>query len=451
MLLASCIFYMAFIPIYILILFFTILIDYIAGIQIEKSAGSRRKAYLILSIIANVGVLAVFKYYNFFTTNVNELIQYLHFTVYPLPYLSIILPLGLSFHTFQAMSYTIEVYRGNYKAEKHAGIYALYVMYYPQLVAGPIERPQNIIHQLKIKHEFDYRRVSDGLKLMLWGLFKKVFIADRLSLTVNLIYNDPHKYQGLTLIMATIMFSIQIYCDFSGYTDIALGASKVMGIKLMENFRQPYFSKSVSEFWQRWHISLSSWFYDYLFNGIVVVRRDWGKWAIVMGFIITFLISGFWHGAGWTYIVWGLIHGICLAVYFLFSGFRKSLSRRIAPGIYDAFSIFLTFSFVCFGYIFFRANSLSDAFYIVSHSFKGLSSLHDMKWELSVLQITFLPRILLGIVLLLLVDYTNTKSDVIIEILRYPVWVRRIIYYAILFLIFNYGVFANQQFIYFQF
>jgi len=451
LLLASCIFYMAFIPIYILILFFTILIDYIAGIQIEKSAGSRRKAYLILSIIANVGVLAVFKYYNFFTTNVNELIQYLHFTVYPLPYLSIILPLGLSFHTFQAMSYTIEVYRGNYKAEKHAGIYALYVMYYPQLVAGPIERPQNIIHQLKIKHEFDYRRVSDGLKLMLWGLFKKVFIADRLSLTVNLIYNDPHKYQGLTLIMATIMFSIQIYCDFSGYTDIALGASKVMGIKLMENFRQPYFSKSVSEFWQRWHISLSSWFYDYLFNGIVVVRRDWGKWAIVMGFIITFLISGFWHGAGWTYIVWGLIHGICLAVYFLFSGFRKSLSRRIAPGIYDAFSIFLTFSFVCFGYIFFRANSLSDAFYIVSHSFKGLSSLHDMKWELSVLQITFLPRILLGIVLLLLVDYTNTKSDVIIEILRYPVWVRRIIYYAILFLIFNYGVFANQQFIYFQF
>ena len=258
---ASCYFYMVFKPIYILILGFTIVIDYFAGIYIEQSEGKKRKLYLTLSLIANIGVLAIFKYFNFLNLNFTWLLEGLDLKN-PIPFLQILLPIGLSFHTFQAMSYTIEVYRGNQKAEHHFGIYALYVMFYPQLVAGPIERPQNVIHQFYERHDFDYQRVTDGLKLMAWGMFKKVVIADRLSVMVEMVYKYPYNYHGIPLIVSTIFFSIQIFCDFSGYSDIALGSAQVMGFKLMKNFDRPYFSKTISEFWRRWHISLSSWFRD---------------------------------------------------------------------------------------------------------------------------------------------------------------------------------------------
>lgn len=265
LLIASCVFYMAFIPVYILILLFTIIIDYVAGMLIENAEGVRRKCFLILSIIANVGVLAVFKYYNFFADNINSLLQGLHINAHPIPFLTILLPLGLSFHTFQAMSYTIEVYRGNQKAEKHFGIYALYVMFYPQLVAGPIERPQNLLHQFREKHYFEPGRVTDGLRLMLWGMFKKVVIADRIAVLTGPVFNDPHNYPPITLFLAVIMFSFQIFCDFSGYSDIAIGSAKVMGFTLMRNFDWPYKAQSISEFWKCWHISLSTWFRDYLY------------------------------------------------------------------------------------------------------------------------------------------------------------------------------------------
>jgi len=229
LLLASCVFYSFFIPIYILILFFTIIIDYYAGIWIEQSHGKKRKSALIMSLVANIGVLSVFKYYNFFIDNFNSIL----FKINPdqlLPHWDIILPIGLSFHTFQAMSYTIEVYRGNQKAERHFGIYALYVMFYPQLVAGPIERPQNVIHQFYEKHEFNYELAKSGLRLMLWGMFKKVVIADRLSIFVNKVYGQPTDYQGLPLIVATLFFTFQIYCDFSGYSDIAIGKARSDGL-----------------------------------------------------------------------------------------------------------------------------------------------------------------------------------------------------------------------------
>lgn len=234
LLLASCIFYIAFIPVYIFILVFTIIVDYYAGCLIEKSNGRKRKALLLMSVAANILILAVFKYYNFFVENVNSLFHLVS-KDYKISYLNLILPIGLSFHTFQAMSYTIEVYRGNQKAEKHFGIYALYVLFYPQLVAGPIERPQNLLHQFREKHSYDIYRIYDGLKLMLWGLFKKVVIADRLSIYVDSVYGDIWHYSGLNLIVATLFFAIQIYCDFSGYSDIAIGSAKVMGFKLMTN------------------------------------------------------------------------------------------------------------------------------------------------------------------------------------------------------------------------
>jgi alginate O-acetyltransferase complex protein AlgI len=230
---------MFFIPSYIFILFITISIDYLAGIYIEKSTGSRKKVYLVISIVSTCLVLFFFKYFNFFNSNFIALAEFFHLN-YPIPLLNIILPIGLSFHTFQSLSYVIEVYRGNQKTERHFGIYSLYVMFYPQLVAGPIERPQNLLHQFYEKHRFDYERVFDGIKLMLWGFFKKIVIADRLAIVVNQIYSDPQQYEGVHLIVATFFFTFQIYCDFSGYSDIAIGSAKVMGFDLMANFKKPY-------------------------------------------------------------------------------------------------------------------------------------------------------------------------------------------------------------------
>jgi D-alanyl-lipoteichoic acid acyltransferase DltB (MBOAT superfamily) len=264
LLFASCYFYMAFVPVYILILGGTIVVDYFAGIWLEKTKGAKKRSLLILSLFANIGVLAVFKYYNFLNDNLSGLLNSIGYHN-SIPSLSILLPIGLSFHTFQAMSYTIEVYRGHQKAEKHFGIYALYVMFYPQLVAGPIERPQNLLHQFYEKHYFKIERVIEGLKLMLWGFFMKLVVADRLAIYVNAAYNNPDKHTGPTLIVATIFFAFQIYCDFSGYSNIAIGAARVLGFKLMTNFNRPYFSRSIAEFWKRWHISLSTWFKDYLY------------------------------------------------------------------------------------------------------------------------------------------------------------------------------------------
>src|SRR3954469_1994036 len=275
LLLASCFFYMFFKPEYIFILAFTIIIDYFAGLWIEQAKNDRsRKLFLIASLIANIGVLAVFKYYNFLNDQVTGIAKLFGYSNH-IPYLAIVLPIGLSFHTFQAMSYTIEVFRKNQKAERHFGIYALYVMFYPQLVAGPIERPQNILHQFHEKKIFRYENLVSGIKRISWGLFKKVVIADRLALMVDTVYKDPSQWHGTAILLTIMLFGIQIYCDFSGYSDIALGTAKVMGYNLMENFNYPFRSKNITEFWRRWHISLSSWFNDYVFSPLVINKRDW--------------------------------------------------------------------------------------------------------------------------------------------------------------------------------
>jgi alginate O-acetyltransferase complex protein AlgI len=264
LLLASCYFYMSFVPVYIVILGITIIVDYFAGIQIEKSRGSSRRAWLIMSLIFNIGFLAFFKYFNFFIDNFNTALQFAgsgsryHF-------LEIILPIGLSFHTFQAMSYTIEVYRGAQPAEHNFSTYALYVMFYPQLVAGPIERPQNILPQLKDFGTYDSNNVREGIARMLWGFFKKVVIADRMAIAVDHTFSNSGQLSSLALFTGAVLYSFQIYCDFSGYSDIGIGAAKVMNVKLMENFKQPYISRTIGEFWTRWHISLSSWFRDYVY------------------------------------------------------------------------------------------------------------------------------------------------------------------------------------------
>lgn len=352
LLVSSCYFYMAFVPIYILILAFTIVIDYFAGLYIEKTKGGRRKLFLICSLVANIGVLAFFKYYNFLDNNVSFILQKLG-SSNPIPYLSILLPIGLSFHTFQAMSYTIEVYRGHQKAERHFGIYSLYVMFYPQLVAGPIERPQNLLHQFREKHDFEYSRVIEGFKLILWGFFKKLVIADRLAIYVNAVYNNPQHHSGLTLLLATIFFAFQIYCDFSAYSDIAIGTAKVMGFKLMTNFNRPYFSRNISEFWKRWHISLSTWFRDYLYISLGGNRVTIPRWYFNL--IIVFVLSGFWHGANWTYIIWGALNGFYLVFAIVTFGLRKKITAFLGfdklPKLNLFLQILITFLLSCFAWI----------------------------------------------------------------------------------------------------
>lgn len=457
LLLASCYFYMAFIPIYILILFFTIIVDYIAGILIENAAGPRRRSFLLLSIFANVGVLAIFKYYNFFLNNTERLFHFLDLN-YPLPFLNIILPIGLSFHTFQAMSYTIEVYRGKQKAERNFLVYALYVMFYPQLVAGPIERPQHLLYQFRQEHSFEYQRCADGLKLMAWGMFKKVVIADRVAILVNHVYMNPTEHTGLPLIVATVFFAFQIYCDFSGYSDIAIGAAQVMGFNLMNNFNRPYFSKSISEFWKRWHISLSTWFRDYLYIPLGGNRVSAFRWRFNL--FITFLISGLWHGANWTYVIWGALHGFYMICGTLTSGMRQRLSQRIN---HEALSwavkplkVVFTFSLVTFAWIFFRAGNLSDAVYIITHLFSrspgtaggtfpadGLFTLglNMAEFTVAVAAICFMEAV-----------HLVQRHGSIRHMLRdKPAWLRWAIYYSLIFGIIFFGVFRDTQFIYFQF
>ncbi|MFI5139992.1 MAG: MBOAT family O-acyltransferase, partial [Sphingobacteriales bacterium] len=420
---------MAFVPVYILILFFTIVVDYIAGIMIEHALGNRRKWFLVMSIVANVGVLAIFKYYNFFAHNLNYIFQSTGHQ-YNIPILSIILPIGLSFHTFQAMSYTIEVYRGNQKVERHFGIYALYVMFYPQLVAGPIERPQNLLHQFYEKHDFNLDQCKEGLKLMLWGLFKKIVIADRLALIVKPVYKNPENFNGVSLTIATLFFAFQIYCDFSGYSEIAIGAAKVMGFNLMKNFNRPYFAKSIGEFWARWHISLSTWFKDYLY--IPLGGNRVSRPRLYTNLAIVFLISGFWHGANWTYVVWGALHAFYLIIEQIT---QKSRTRILAStgiseksSIKSFLSITVTFLLASFAWIFFRATNLHDAVYISTHllsgwhellSYSGIKAIVTALGENDTIIGTF--NIMAGLLLIFFLEYIQmkTKDRYTMDIVKY--------------------------------
>lgn len=446
LLVSSCYFYMYFVPIYILILGFTIVIDYFAGIYLEGAQGRRKKMFLIASLIANIGVLAVFKYYNFFNDNLTLLLHGAGFQN-PVPYLSILLPVGLSFHTFQAMSYTIEVYRGNQPAERNFGIYSLYVMFYPQLVAGPIERPQNLLHQFYEKHFFEYSEVRVGFKLILWGIFKKLVIADRLAIYVNAVYNNPHSHSGITLIVATIFFAIQIYCDFSGYSDIAIGAARVMGFKLMTNFNRPYFAQNISEFWKRWHISLSTWFKDYLYISLGGNKVSVPRWYFNL--FIVFLISGFWHGANWTYIIWGALNGFYLIFANFSQKFRNNLSRfsglRKFTKLNQFLQILITFLLSCFAWIFFRANNVTDAFYIIKKipTFKG-----PLFYE----NPSMLIFSVFGIVFLFAVEFKKEYLPKSLSLFNNKNWlVRNLSYAFLIILILLIGVFDGGQFIYFQF
>ena len=444
---ASCVFYMFFVPAYIFILALTIVVDYYAGILIEQTEKqSKKKLYLTISIIVTCLILFVFKYYNFFNDNFRALFNVLHWH-YPIGALRILLPIGLSFHTFQSMAYIIEVYRGNQKAEKNFGIYSLYVMFYPQLVAGPIERPQNLLHQFHDKHFFNAVGASNGLRRIMWGIFKKVVIADRLAVYVNQVYANPSAHAGIPVIMAIIFFVFQIYCDFSGYSDIALGTAEVMGFKLMTNFKHPFISKNISEFWRRWHISLSTWFNDYLFTPLTTSTRYWGTFGICFSIFITFLISGLWHGAGWTFLIYGIIHGIALIYEILTRKRRKKWAKNLPAWFYGNISMVITFAYVGFSWIFFRARDIHNAFGVIKNSFR----IHKLDFGISILGASEFALSIGLIVFLLTIEALERKMDLREILAKRPAALRWAFYYICIVAIQSLGVFGNQQFIYFQF
>jgi alginate O-acetyltransferase complex protein AlgI len=373
LLIASYYFYMCWNYKYIILIITSTLIDYFAGIHIYTTKTRwKKKLYLLLSLMTNFGLLFSFKYFNFFGETLNFFFDKFNL-FYNLPELNVLLPVGISFYTFQTLSYTIDVYRGEKEPERHFGLFALYVSFFPQLVAGPIERSTRLLPQMHKHFKFDYEKVKNGILQMCWGFFKKVVIADRLAEYVNMVYNNTGSYDGLHYVIATVFFAFQIYCDFSGYSDIAIGTASIMGFDLMRNFRRPYLAHNIREFWQRWHISLSTWFRDYLYiplGGNRVV-----KWRWYYNLFITFLISGLWHGANWTFIIWGALHGFYLVFSIWTLNIRGKFNTAIfgnTKSLYKIAQIAITVLLAWFAWIFFRANNTGDAFHIINKIFMQL-------------------------------------------------------------------------------
>ena len=366
---ASYAFYMSWNPSYVLLILLSTVVDYFVALRIRASPDrTRRRGWLLASLATNLGLLFTFKYWGFFHENMARLCHALGLP-YQVPELDVLLPVGISFYTFQTLSYTLDVYRGSLEPVRHFGRFALFVSFFPQLVAGPIERAANLLPQFEQRVRFDYERVCSGMQLMLWGLFKKVVIADRLSIYVDAVYGNVEHHNGATFLLATWAFAFQIYCDFSGYSDIAIGTARVLGFDLMKNFERPYFSRSITEFWRRWHISLSSWLRDYLYISLGGNRA--GTILTYRNLLITMLLGGVWHGASWNFVIWGAFHGVLLAASRATMPWRDQVWERTgAPGwLRDGWRMLVTFQLVCLGWIFFRAATVHDSRVIVTRLF----------------------------------------------------------------------------------
>jgi len=358
------------------LIFLSTIVDFFIGIRISKNTNERKRKFLLgCSVLFNIGILGFFKYYNFFIESWIEFLSSFGYETGSIWTLNIILPVGISFYTFQTMSYTIDIYRKNLNPTKDFISFASFVSFFPQLVAGPIERATNLIPQILKKRTFNYEQGTQGLKLILWGMFKKVVVADSLAPLVDSTFGNYNDLNGGTLWLGSVYFAIQIYCDFSGYSDIAIGTSKLFGFELKSNFKFPYFSRNIGEFWRRWHISLSTWFRDYLYIPLGGSKN--GKWKSFKNIFIIFIVSGFWHGANWTFIVWGLIHALLYLPSFIFKSNRKYLNSIVAentllPSLKELFQISVTFFFVTIAWVFFRSNSIEDAIYFIYKMFTDI-------------------------------------------------------------------------------
>ena len=411
---ASYFFYMIWNPPLIFLILFTTAVSYVSAIIIEKTENKRRKKFwLAMTLITSLGVLFFFKYFNFLADSAIS-IWNLFGGETDFVALNLILPVGISFYTFQTLSYVIDVYRGDIKAERHFGWYALFVSFFPQLVAGPIERPDNLLPQLKESHKLEADNAFVGLQKIAIGFFKKIVVADLIAEFVNAVYNNPAESTGLGIIIASVLFSVQIYCDFSGYTDIAIGCARIMGIRLMQNFDRPYRARSIKEFWARWHISLSTWFRDYLY--IPLGGNRCSKARHYFNLFVVFLVSGLWHGASWTFVIWGCLHGIYQIVGMMTKKPREALHRKLHIKEDSLFLTlwqrFWTFVLVCFSWIFFRANSTEDLGTLLGNLTKGWN-IEAMKGTVSSMGITLTGVLVtvLSIVILSMLDALCSDSE----------------------------------------
>ncbi|MCL2739793.1 MAG: MBOAT family protein [Oscillospiraceae bacterium] len=481
LLVASYYFYMSWNPAYISLIIISTLTTYFCargmspkgvGGAVPGAPGAQsKKLWLWLCLIVNLGILLAFKYLGFFTATAQSTLEILRLPAV-LPTFKLLLPVGISFYTFQTIGYVIDVYKGKKEPERHLGYYALFVSFFPQLVAGPIERSASLLPQFKIKHKFDYDRIASGLRLAAWGMFKKIVISDRAAIIVDAIYNNPTEYGGASLAIATVLFAFQIFCDFSGYTDIAIGTARILGFNLTQNFNRPYSARSIADFWRRWHISLTSWFKDYIYIPLGGNRVSLAKW--LFNIMLVFLISGLWHGAAWTFIIWGALHGAWqilektisngrLAIS-NFGAFRKrnvlnkkskkeDLQRKssiIANSsllIANFTSWAITFTFVTLAWIFFRADSFDNAIYILTQIFTT--------WNFEWLDIFADGKLVILVALIAVMELAQFWQARLKRQNRpfrtLPATTRWACYSLLLTLIFLFAEYGSQEFIYFQF
>lgn len=470
---ASYYFYMCWKAEYVIIIALGTLVDYYIAIAISRTpSNSRKKLYLYLSLFCNLGALFFFKYLNFFSDTLKVLLSQFNI-FYNARVFNLLLPIGISYYTFKKISYVVDVYRENQEPERHLGRFSLFVSFFPALATGPIDRAKDLLPQFARAFNFKYERVINGLKLIIWGLFKKVVVADRLAIFADYVFNHPEKCDSSALFMAMFFYSVQIYADFSGYTDMAIGVAQVLGYRLTDNFNRPYFSKSISQFWKRWHISLSSWLMDYLFLPIAyaISRRIKSvkllyikaeTWAYVIGIFITMLLCGLWHGAKWTYVIWGGLHGIYMVLAFITKKTRKKIRKKIKKigkwisTPYDIARILFTFFAVSFLWIFFRSDSISRSVIYIRRmmelNFSSGAPIADILGKINGFDLFEFNVAVIAICILLafhLLEPHSTMRNMLEG--RRPLWYRWAAYYIILFSIIFFSVSETSQFIYLRF
>jgi D-alanyl-lipoteichoic acid acyltransferase DltB (MBOAT superfamily) len=434
-------------PSYLILILFIIVLNYLIGIQIQKSSYRKQKLrFLQLSVLINLGILIFFKYWNFLIINFFYLIGLVSIkNSIPLPLIDVVLPIGLSYYIFQIIGYNIDIYRGSIKAETNVFQFSLFILFFPKLLVGPIERANRFLPQLKKRISFNKENVIEGGKRIVWGLFKKLVVADRISIYHSVVMAHPQNQSGETLLFASILYTFQVYADFSGYTDIALGSARMFGFNLMENFRIPLLAKNISDFWRRWHISLSSWVNDYIFNPIVLTYRNWGNWSIFYGLMISFVIIGIWHGASWNYVLFGVLQALALIYETISRKKRIKISKKISRKLYRHISILLTFLFITFSLIIFQSTSIMDAMNIL----KGIIINKGLFFYDKPSTMIF---ILIGCTIMMAFDIQTE-----FKILKFPHsyntnWIVQELSYALLIIyILLAGVFDGGQFIYFSF
>lgn len=461
---ASYFFYMCWNAKYAVLLLYSTAITYISGLLIDRCdrkgyAEKSKKFYVAMSFVMNLSLLFLFKYFDFAVDNINFILAKCNLELIT-PGFDLLLPVGISFYIFQALSYTMDVYRKEIYVEKNFFKYALFVSFFPQLVAGPIERSKNLLRQIGREIPFSYENFRRGLLIMLWGYFQKIVIADRIGLLVDTVYGDVDKYQGGYFLLASVLFAVQIYCDFSGYSLIAVGAAKVMGFELMENFDCPYFAKSVAEFWRRWHISLTSWFRDYLYIPLGGNRK--GTARKYLNIMIVFLVSGLWHGAQWTYVIWGGFNGLFQVVGSILSPLRKKAAKffRVKENSFGhrLMKTFVTFVLVDFTWIFFRAGSVRDALHIIKSIctvYNPWIFIDDSIYQLGLSQKQF-HLLIFSLAILVAADWLKYKKiDILDKLLKQDIWYRWPVYITGILFVLIFGIWGNaydaQAFVYFQF